>query len=212
MKYRVIQKPGDGLFHLQYKRFWLTGWNDFVYETTNIDYGATYDRPGFKSIDEAMSHARGIEKTRIQYEEMSDALSIPMSHKLDKGKTKTWDFDINVKSENTDKKEFPTTKWWIERWMRIVWYEKYLKDNTVVCFSGEGCQGISVFQWVGKVIDIKHNDDESLDAIIEIIKYNNSYADSRDTKKRDIYTRHLASKYTVTGDFQQVDGVWILFK
>lgn len=85
-----------------------------------------------------------------------------------------------------------------------------LKGATIACFTGEGCQGMDEFKWIGRVIGFqktKVSKESGEDIVIQVIKYNRSYGDNRDVAKKEIFTYPLWSK-----DLQNVDGVWILFK
>lgn len=92
-----------------------------------------------------------------------------------------------------------------------------LMGQVVVKFNGEGCQAMSVMDWMGKVVGF---DGDKVK--IQIIKYNNSYGDIRDRREKakrekaeiNIYDDDDYGIYTypmMSGDLQCVDGCWILF-
>jgi len=82
-----------------------------------------------------------------------------------------------------------------------------LKNQIIVKFIGEGCQARDEFQWVGKVIGFEESELGYDKVIIQIIKHNFSYTDSRDEKKeKEIYKAALVGGY-----IQYVDGLWIIF-
>ncbi len=92
-------------------------------------------------------------------------------------------------------------------WWENIITKQRIKGQTILKFNGEGCQAISVFKWVGKVVGFERNKKLKCDDIvIEIIKHDNSYGDSRGNKEKEIYKYPL-----VNADIQCVDGVWILF-
>jgi hypothetical protein len=82
-----------------------------------------------------------------------------------------------------------------------------LRNQVIVKVTGEGCQAISEFQWVGKVKGFKWDKEEgNFDVIIRILKHHRSYGDARDEKEEEIYTYPM-----VNNDIQYVEGVWILY-
>ena len=92
------------------------------------------------------------------------------------------------------------------------WFKKTRKQilgrlpnvgETVVYCTGEGCQAMDVIRWVGRVSKV-----ESDKVHVDVIKYNNSYSDIRDSKP--VVTEVL---YTPEGaaDLQKVDNIWIMF-
>lgn len=93
-------------------------------------------------------------------------------------------------------------------WWQNIIIKNSIRGKTILKFNGEGCQAIGVFQWVGKVTGFERNKSHKCDDIvIEIIKHNFSYGDSRDrSREKEIYKYPL-----VNADIQCVDGVWILF-
>jgi hypothetical protein len=96
---------------------------------------------------------------------------------------------------------------YLEKEIKLKIKKYQLKGATIAKFNGEGCQGRGDFQWIGKVIGFRYNNEQAWEeVIIHIIKHNFSYCDARDEKQPEEYTYPL-----VNNDIQNVKGVWILF-
>lgn len=101
---------------------------------------------------------------------------------------------------------------YLEKEIALFKRRKQLLNQPILKVVGEGCQAISEFQWIGKVIGFEEDKEKGWTvAVIKILKHNRSYGDARDAKEDEIYTYPIANKYYMINDIQNVDGVWILY-
>ncbi len=100
--------------------------------------------------------------------------------------------------------------WWIERQFRLAYLKRNLIGKSIAKFTGEGCQAMNKFQWLGKVIGFKKEDDMEC-VVIEILVHDCSYGDARDSKEPEIYSYPIATEFQIINDIQEVKGIWVLF-
>ena len=77
--------------------------------------------------------------------------------------------------------------------------------ESVLFIDEEGCQAMSVFKWVGKVVKKEKNK-----IYVKVLKYNNSYKDYRDFEE-DLIKELTCIEGSGNMRFSKLDSMWLYY-